>query len=330
MPFSDLNFSDLLLFQEAEKPPLLKGLLGKGNNVSQVPYEYLAEVVELQRALREERERFPGVQGWRFRHKGRTYRATPYTDADNGEVIFLRLLPERAPVMAELGVQDFIMEWLLHPKNNTGLVLFCGAQSSGKTTLAASYIKERLSRFGGHAVTFENPIEVPLSGMHGENGVCFQSEICTDIELSKAVELSHRCGSPNIIFIGEIKGKHTAAEALRLSLGSQGQVIVSTLHGMDIPAALDRLSGWASEVDGDMALQNLSHGLLTIVQLELLDAETKKVLTAKNFLFCPFNERHKGIRGRIKRREFDALGNDITSQNNIVFASGSSGLKEFL
>ena len=61
---------------------------------------------------------------------------------------------------------------------------------------------------------------------------------------------------PDIIYIGEIRNKYAASEALRVSLGSDDQIVVATIHGLDVPAALDRLATFAREIDGEVATSN--------------------------------------------------------------------------
>jgi twitching motility protein PilT len=202
-----------------------------------------------------------------------------------------------------------------------GLVIFSGAQSSGKTTTASSYTKERLVMFGGHGVTFENPVEQPLNGLCGTHGWCFQTEISGEEELAAHIEMAHRLSAPNIIFIGEIRTRHAAVEALRIALGSDQQLVVVTVHGLDVASALERLVTWAREIDGENACQNLAASLLAVVHQRIAEVNGKRLLHTPEFLLVPFTEESKAIRAKVREKRFGALGEDMLKQRNRINAN---------
>lgn len=322
MPLASLEFSDLILLPTGQA--VLKGLPGLDRRLQPVSKEDEEEASIIREALSS--DKFRNKVTFRYKHRGRNYRVARYNDIEQGPTLFLRRLPEIVPDIQDLGLVDDVLDWLLSEKQQRGLVLLIGPQASGKTTCAASFIAARLRLFGGHAVSFEIPVEMPLAGPHGEYGWCFQEELESEDELAGHIERSHRYASPNLIYVGEIRGKHAASETLRVALGSAEQIVITTLHGQDIVTAMDRLIGWAREIDGNMAAQNLAHSLLAVIHLELATIDGEKMLRMPEFLLFPFSERAKGMRAKIRDMKWSGLENDIMEQCNIARVRGLKDL----
>lgn len=327
MPLSALSFADLLLLPDGSG--VLKGTSGFGSDELQlvsVPEDCQSEIDELRQALVEafmSRKilRENGTQELpstiRLAHGGVHYRVADMHDV-KGQTWFLRRLTETVPDLHELGLHRYLLDWILAPEQHQGLLLISGAQASGKTTTASALVAARLAMFGGHAVTFENPAELPLGGRHGEHGYCFQSEILSEQELAVQIERAHRYASPNIIYIGEIRTRFAALEVLRVALGSSQQMVVATIHGLDIITALERLLNWARELDGANAAQNLANSLLAVIHQELHINNEKRVLRIPQFLLVPFAEGSKGLRSKIRDGLLQNLGDDMREQKNRI------------
>lgn len=337
MSLSDLVFSDLLILPDGVAK--LKGCPETGQQLVPLPPDCLPEIKELPQRLTDAflsmRQLDPatgmrmGRSTIRFQHGGVHFRVADFQDVDGGRTWFLRRLPDQVPELASLGLPPFLCDWLLMPTNRHGLILIAGAQASGKTTTASSLVAARLKRFGGHGVTFENPAELPLGGSWGEHGYCFQTEINNEQELAAHIERAHLYASPNIIFIGEIHTKYAAIESLRVALGSRQQLVVATIHGFDVIAALERLVNWAQEIDGANACENLANGLLAIM---LQDFECEERLNyVPQFLMLPFPyagqsedalTRVAGIRAKIRSNQLRTLGEDIRQIRGIISDNG--------
>ena len=262
-----------------------------------------------------------GRHTFRVIHEEIGYRVALYEGVDwgSGKVFFLRRIQEQVENFNRIGMPEPLAKWLLSEKQSKGLVLFTGAQASGKTFSASSLVATRLSTLGGHAVSFENPAEMPLDGKHGEFGFCFQAEIEREEDLAEGIERSHRFASPNIIYIGEIRSKYAASEALRVCLGSDKQIVIATMHGFDLVTALERLVTMAREIDGEIASQNLAQGLLAVVHQQLdQDKDGKKVLQVPQFLLAPFTEKYLGLRAKIKNNEMSGLQEEMREQENSI------------
>jgi twitching motility protein PilT len=300
----DRKFSDLILYERGVEGSLLKGTLENGFKVSSVPEEDFAELRNLLNVVSKAYLDCDAGLSLRISHGGIFYRSALFEDTGTGRVFFLRRLPASVPDFADLGgLPERAVQWVLREDHSKGLLLFSGAQASGKTTSAAAYIAARLRAFGGHAITFEHPVEMPLAGKHGPNGVCFQREIASESELPQHIERTHRYASPNIVFIGEIRTEAAASEALRVALGSERQLVVATIHGIDLTSALSRMLTWATAAYGTVARQDLSEVLAGVIHQRLVqDSSGAFKLEVPELLLMPFAKR-SSLSSCVKLRE---------------------------
>ncbi|GAB1253027.1 ATPase, T2SS/T4P/T4SS family [Desulfovibrio falkowii] len=318
MPLAHEVFSDLILFPDGTAR--LKGSPGCGSHLLPLPTDCEEEVANLSSRLEQHCK-----AAMRYNHNDITYRVARIDDVDGKRTWFLRRLADTVPQFDSLGLNPVVTSWLL--SQNQGLILFSGAQGSGKTTTASAFVAQRLELHGGHGVTFEVPVELPLAGAWGSFGYCFQKEISNESELAQEIERAHRYASPDIIFIGEIRTRHAAFEALRVSLGSSRQLVVATIHGQDVITALERLLTWAREQDGESAAQNLSDALVAIIHLSLeSDAAGQRELTSPQFLLLPFTDESRGIRAKLREGKFQTLPDDMRQLKARIVTKGERGI----
>jgi twitching motility protein PilT len=263
-----------------------------------------------------------------------------YAAGIEGQTWFLRRIQDKVPMLDDLALPLYILKYLSAPNRKTGLYLFAGAQSAGKTTLASAMIATRLTLFGGHCITFESPAEMPLEKPtgYGDFGKCFQTEIDSELELPQKIARAHSYASPDIIFIGEIKTAITAVEALRASLGSDRQMVVATIHGTTLTQALMRLLNFAKEVDSESAALNLATTLSCIVHTSLKDVEKdgkkSKRLEVGDFLLLPpknpedqrLREIVTAVRAKIKDKRIESLINEISQEKALIQRFGDDFL----
>jgi twitching motility protein PilT len=319
---ANLEFSDLLLLPDGTAK--LKN--GAGSPLRDLPDDCRGDVENLSNLLLHAvlNKKYSTL---RYTHMGIRYRVAGIKDLDNKQAWFLRRQPAVVPLLATHGLPPYLLRWLAAPEQRQGLILFSGAQSAGKTTMASSYVADRLIRYGGHAVTFENPAELPLSGPWGDEGYCFQLEIQSEEELPHWIEQAHRYASPNIIFIGEVRTKFAALESLRVALGSSHQIVAATIHGLNVITALDRLLTWAREVDGENACQNLSNALLAVVHLQISDMpDGQRAITSPEHLLLPFKEHCLGVRQKLRDGKINMLGDDMRALKNRIAAEGEDSI----
>lgn len=321
MSLQNHPFTDLVISSTGAAS--LRGVPGQGIKMIPIPEDCKKEVAEMPQLLREAwmQKNIPAI---RFEHNGVIYRVSRAPDIAFGDCWFLRRMPAKVPTLENIGIPKHIGNWLVHEQINHGLTLLSGSQGSGKTTTASALIKTRLQLYGGLAVTFESPAEMPLSGMYGDFGQCIQTELLSENDLPDMIQRSHMFGQPNIIFIGEIKSAVAAMEALRASLGSKEQMVVATIHGTNLMSALQRLLLWGKEIDGNNASINLAQSLSAIIHLSLENEGARKKLHVPEFLLVPYQgELSTSVRSKIKAGQLQGLESDINRSKNMILHSGN-------
>lgn len=113
-----------------------------------------------------------------------------------------------------------------------GMVLTTGPTGSGKTTTLYTCLKH-INKPGNKIITVEDPIEYKLKGItqtqvSKRKGQTFAKAIKTVVRQD-----------PDILMIGEIRDKESAAIAVQSSL--TGHLVFSTLHTNDAASAIPRL-----------------------------------------------------------------------------------------
>jgi twitching motility protein PilT len=302
---SELIFSDIYLGQGAS---WLAGVPGMLDPVP-APENCTEELIGLRSACdafvaSAKKEEFT------IRQANIAYRASVLRSL-NEVVYVLRRFPPEVPNLADLGLHPGYVEKLMAPRL-TGLLVISGAFGQGKTTTASSIICARLSKYGGVAITIEDPPEMPLEGRHGE-GVCYQT-------WAEQGGFSHACRqsarwAPSIIFVGEVRDAETATEALRASIN--GRLVVCTAHADSVVMTVERLYALASGVAGsseDVA-SLLSAGLIGVLH-QRLEGEPKRPKT--ECLWLDGEESH-GARNTIYHRRFTHLQNEVQLQLNRMF-----------
>ncbi len=113
-----------------------------------------------------------------------------------------------------------------------GLILVTGPTGSGKTTTLYSMLNE-LDKEGSNVVSLEDPVEYKMAGVS-------QSQVRPEIGYTFANGLrSILRQDPDVIMVGEIRDKETAALAIQASL--TGHLVFSTLHTNNAMGAIPRL-----------------------------------------------------------------------------------------
>jgi twitching motility protein PilT len=265
MNLSDLVFSDLFVADNAatswfkSTPDSL--------NAQPIPNECEIDFISLRRRL----ESHPVTSAFRIDWPDSTgvrLRVERIVVADLKIIYVCRRFRMMPGTLTSLGVPNGVAEKLMAADLREGLVVFFGKAGSGKTTTAASFVSERLNRFGGVCWTIENPIELPLHGKHGK-GWCYQTEASNDDDIGPAVRNILRA-TPNIILIGEIRDGLAVREAI--SAATSGHLVVATFHSSDLVSGMARLAGH------DDALAAMADALRVGMHLSLHNAEPGMLL----------------------------------------------------
>lgn len=153
----------------------------------------------------------------------------------SGEGVVLRLLyREKLSFDLEyLGLEadhrDIALNIISRPY---GILLVTGPTGSGKTTTLYSMLS-RLNSHERKIITIEDPVEYQLEGI---NQIQVKSEIGLTFANALRSILRH---DPDIIMVGEIRDRETAAISIQSAL--TGHLVFSTLHTNDAPSSLFRL-----------------------------------------------------------------------------------------
>ena len=280
---SEHSFTDLVFY---DGQPFCKGG-GEGGALQSCPSSLCNEAV----ALYDQEVR--GKQGeFMIDWKGLRFRVASLVDSEQKQHFFLRRIPSSTPTLK--GYHKCFVEKFLQNPRQQGLMLVIGEQGSGKTTFASAVCAARLNAHGGHAVCIEDPPEYVLQGKHGE-GLCFQRH-CPRAGFAEALVEAYRYSSPNVLFLGEIRDEQVALEVLKAA--SNGQFVISTIHGNDVPTGLQRLTALASGKSATKTVQHLlAQGLFAAVSQTLSFNNGEARISNLNFLFL--DKKSHGVRQAI-------------------------------
>lgn len=152
-----------------------------------------------------------------------------------GEKIVMRILDPLASRvdLSGLGIDEHQLSLLQNAMAEPfGIILITGPTGSGKSTTIAGMLKQ-LNKEDVNIVTLEDPIEYFIEGVN-------QSQTQEEIGYTFSSGLRHILRQdPDIIMVGEIRDKETAALAVQASL--TGHLVLSTLHTNDSLGVIPRL-----------------------------------------------------------------------------------------
>jgi type II secretory ATPase GspE/PulE/Tfp pilus assembly ATPase PilB-like protein/8-oxo-dGTP pyrophosphatase MutT (NUDIX family) len=156
--------------------------------------------------------------------------------ASHGEKVVIRILDTRAAVrsLEALGLDSVDaprMRRLLEVRE--GLVLVTGPTGSGKTTTLYAALLE-IQRRGVNVITVEDPVEYRIPGIvqvqiNEKAGLTFASALRSILRQD-----------PDVVLIGEIRDRETAAIAIQAAL--TGHLVFATLHTNDACSSITRLT----------------------------------------------------------------------------------------
>ena len=152
-----------------------------------------------------------------------------------GEKVAIRILDPEAGIssLADLGLDGAaLLKLEAAIKRPYGLILVTGPTGSGKSTTLYA-ILQRLNEERFNIMSLEDPIEYYIPGVN-------QSQVHPEIGYDFSTGLRHIMRQdPDIIMVGEIRDKETAALAIHAAL--TGHLVLSTLHTNNAVGVIPRL-----------------------------------------------------------------------------------------
>lgn len=152
-----------------------------------------------------------------------------------GEKIVMRILDQEKGVqpLDKIGLSEtnlaYIRDAITRPY---GMILISGPTGSGKTTTMYSMLGE-IDKETQNVLSLEDPIEYNIEGVS-------QSQIFTDIGYTFATGLRTTLRQdPDVIMVGEIRDKETAALAVQAAL--TGHLVLATIHTNSSVGVIPRL-----------------------------------------------------------------------------------------
>ena len=220
------------------------------------------------------------------------------------EDVVMRILTSGEPIpLNAMGMSERDYNLLLHMITKPyGIILVVGPTGSGKTTTlhaALSYINKPDKKIW----TAEDPVEITQKGLR-------QLQVMPKIGVDFATAMrSFLRADPDVIMVGEMRDKETAATGIEASL--TGHLVFSTLHTNSAPETVTRL------LEMGMDPFNFADALLGILAQRLVRTLCKDCKEA----YHPSRGEYDAL-VRAYNGEFDALGFSYTDDLTLYKPNG--------
>jgi twitching motility protein PilT len=189
------------------------------------------------------------------------FRVNVFTQA-HGLAVALRPINRRAPALVDLGLPESLGGLATL---TGGMVLVVGATGAGKSTTLAALL-ERINRTrASHVITLEDPIEFVYQP---RRSLIHQREVGHHVESFAAGLRSALREAPDIILVGEMRDRETAA--LALTAAETGHLVLSTLHSGSAAMAIDRIVDIFPEHQQGQVQQQIAGSLRAVLTQQLL------------------------------------------------------------
>jgi twitching motility protein PilT len=192
----------------------------------------------------------------------RRFRVNVFTQA-HGWAAALRPLNRSAPSLAELNLPESLGSLANAPAG--GMVLVVGPAGAGKSTTLAALVETINRTRARHVITLEDPIEFVYQP---QRCLIHQREVGTHVETFAAGLRAALRECPDVLLIGEMRDRETAA--LALTAAETGHLVLSTLHSGSAPMAIDRIVDIFPEHQQAQVRHQLAGSLRAVLTQQLL------------------------------------------------------------
>jgi twitching motility protein PilT len=176
--------------------------------------------------------------------------------------IVMRLIPIQVLSIEQLNLPPVLSEIA---DARRGLVLVTGATGNGKTTSMAAMLRYINETRHAHIITIEDPIEF----IHEpQKCMIIQREVGADTESFKDAMTAALRQDPDVILVGEIRDRETAATCLKAA--ETGHLVMSAIHTPDAVATIQRYVGLFETDAQDVIRDRLGDTLQAVVCLRLV------------------------------------------------------------
>jgi twitching motility protein PilT len=176
--------------------------------------------------------------------------------------IVMRLIPIQVLSIEQLNLPPILAEIA---DGRRGMVLVTGATGNGKSTSMAAMLRYINETRHAHIVTIEDPIEY----IHEpQKCMIIQREVGADTESFKDAMTAAMRQDPDVIMVGEIRDRETAATCLKAA--ETGHLVLSAIHTPDAVATIQRYVGLFETDAQDVVRDRLGDCLQAVVSLRLL------------------------------------------------------------
>jgi type II secretory ATPase GspE/PulE/Tfp pilus assembly ATPase PilB-like protein/GAF domain-containing protein len=277
-----------------------------------IPYLYKQAIVsriKIMSRLDIAEKRLPqdGKIKMRYGRKDIEFRVATCPTVGGNEDVVLRILASSKPIPLDkmnFSKQnlDRIYEMVAKPY---GLILVVGPTGSGKTTTLHSCLGH-INNDERKIWTAEDPVEITQEGLR-------QVQMMDKIGLNFAKAMrSFLRGDPDVIMVGEMRDKETAAIGLEASL--TGHLVLSTLHTNSAPETITRL------LDMGMNPLNFADALLLVAAQRLVKTLCKECKED----YHPDKEEFETLVQEYGEKDFASLGIKYTKELKLKKPVGCS------
>lgn len=193
-----------------------------------------------------------------YEYDGMRFRQSFQRLANGQEWVILRRIGARVPTLEDLKFAPNICDYMRRLGQRDGLVLVAGPTGHGKTTTSFALLADYLKRFGGVAITVEDPVEYALDGPVGDYGYCYQVQVGLDEDWATPLKRALRW-TPRYLLVGEVRSPRAAEQILRAA--TTGHLVITTIHAGSVEESLMGLMYLAEQAIGHAANFMLAQAL---------------------------------------------------------------------